>query len=572
MESNLSTQKHSLLKSAVDVGALSTVDVEFANMLFKNHVDVDEKVVGIICHLTKSAREGHLCIKVDAGKFTPSPEEIWLRDCSEEPSEDLVNFIQGLENVFENIPSEFVSVVESDSTSYPDQPICRLNQYLYLQKNWVFETHFLKHLRLLLTGSPEYRVDENTIEGKLSDSSLNQRQKEAVLLAFRHQLSIICGGPGTGKTHTAGTFVSIFTEVFTNPNLRIALTAPTGKAASKLRASLGNIHDAKVEAHTLHALLNLSPESPYLYPPKRFLPYDLIIVDECSMIDVKLMASLLPAIKQGARIILLGDPNQLPSVEAGSLFSDMIRSLDSSSIALLDECLRVELQELVAFGKEINQGSITSYPDCVLRLHSSSESPWKEEEELVQEIVSHFPQAFTVSETERAFQNFRVLSPLRNGLLGVDQLNDKLLHLVYQKVNEGSEYAVPVMITRNHQKRELFNGETGLLVRKKGKSPYDIEEGDYALFGDRRIPALLLPQFEYAFCMSVHKSQGSEFKHVFLVLPKGSEWFGREMLYTAVTRAKKKLTIWGDQLVIDQTLINHCHRSSGVAERLNLSV
>lgn len=568
MESNLSTPKHSLLKSAVHVGALSPVDVEFTNMLFQGCSEIDENVAGVICHLTKSAREGHLCVKFNEGKLTPSPKEIWLRDCSEEPSEELVHFVQELEHAFEVIPEEFISDVELDTVGYPDQPICRFGQSLYLQKYWVFETHFIKHLQLLLKGTPEYIIGESLVMDKLSHSSLNQKQTEAVFLAFRNQLSIICGGPGTGKTHTAGTFVSIFTELFSHSILRIALTAPTGKAASKLRASLGDIHHAKVEAHTLHALLNLSPESSYCYPPKRFLPYDLIIVDECSMIDVKLMASLLPAIKQGARIILLGDPNQLPSVEAGSLFSDIINSLDSSSIAILNECLRVELEELVEFGKEINQGEITSYPDCVHCLHSSSESPWKIEEELIKEIVSHFPQTFTASEADRAFQNFRVLSPLRNGMMGVDQLNDKLLHLVYQKVKDYSEYAVPIMITRNHQKRELFNGETGLLVRKKGKSPYDIEEGDYALFGDRKIPALLLPKFEYAFCLSVHKSQGSEFEHVFLVLPKGSEWFGREMLYTAVTRAKKKLTIWGDQSVIEPTLKNHCQRSSGVAERL----
>lgn len=569
MESNLSIQHYPLLESAVEAGALSLVDLEFAKMLFQHKPEADEKMIGLVCHLMKSSREGHLCIKYHHQKIDPSPLEIWLRDISEELSEEVMMFLESLHQVFDALPEDLISDVKSDDASYPDQPICRFNDSLYLQKNWVFESHFIKHLKILLKGIPELIVDEDTVVQQLEKSSLNDQQKQAVKLVFKNRLSVICGGPGTGKTHTAGTFVSVFTELFQNPNLRIALTAPTGKAAAKLRSSLGQAHHAKVEAHTLHSLLNLSPESPYRYPPNRFLPHDLIIVDECSMIDVKLMASLFPAVKKGARVILLGDPHQLPSVEAGSLFSDMIRTLDPSYVSRLEVCLRVELKELVAFGKEVNEGAITVYPECVNTLKPSSDAPWVMEEELIKAVTSHFPSSFHVEETDQVFRNFRILSPLRNGLMGVDTLNEKLLHLVYGKVAEGAEYAVPIMITRNHQKRELFNGETGLLVRQRGDNPFTLSEGDYALFGERRIPALLLPPFEYAFCMSVHKSQGSEFDHVFLVLPKGSEWFGREMFYTAVTRAKKQLTIFGDPSVIDPTLRNHCRRSSGVAERLS---
>ena len=568
MASSTSNQAFTYLETAVEIGALSLFDLEFSKMLFLNHPEVDEMIVGLVCHLTKSAREGHLCVKLKNQKLIPSPVEMWLRDCSEEPSVDLIQFINQLPQAFNEIPSEFLTIVNSDLSQYPDQPICRFENSIYLQKNWMFETHFLIHLKKMLSRTPELVAEDQNVLEELSHSSLNHHQIQAVLLAFRHSLSVICGGPGTGKTHTAGTFVSIFTKIFQNPNLRIALTAPTGKAASKLRSSLGEISHAQVEALTLHSLLNLSPDSPYDYPPKKHLPFDLIIVDECSMIDVKLMASLLPAIKKGARVILLGDPDQLPSVEAGSLFSDMINHLDSSFVMRLHECLRVELQDLVSFGKEINQGTISCFPDCVCCINPTTEQPWKMEEELIGQVMKNFPVNYSVKETESVFQAFRILSPLRNSLMGVDKLNDKLLYLVHQKIAEGAEYAVPIMITKNHPKRELFNGETGLLVRKRGVSAYSIEEDDYALFNERKIPALLLPPFEFAFCMSVHKSQGSEFEHVFLALPKGSEWFGREMLYTAVTRAKKKLTIYGDQSVIEPTLKNHCQRSSGVGERL----
>lgn len=570
MESNISRQNFSILESAVQCKALSIVDLEFAKMLLEPVQESDEVLAAMICHLTRSAREGHLCVKFTSEGVSPSPEEIWLRDCDEEVSSELLELMKMIGSSIDRIPDSICSQVESSSKHYPEQPFCKYGNSLYLQKYWVFETHFLHHLKPLLVENPVLKADSGLLENYLSDARLNVMQKKAVRQVFNSRFCVISGGPGTGKTHTAGSVVALYGQMFNDQSPRIALTAPTGKAASKLRASLGADDELGVESATLHTLLGLSPDSPYVYPPAKKLPYDLIIADECSMIDVKLMASLLPAVKEGARLVFLGDPDQLPSVEAGSLFTDIIRCLDPSVIVRLEECLRVELQDLVDFGKAVNHGKVDQFPSCVERLVPASQAIWQQEAELVREITRFFPSSFSLLKSQEFFNSFRILSPLRNGMLGVDLLNLKLLDLAYQNTEDEEEYAVPIMITRNHPKRSLFNGETGLLVRKKGTTAHRIDKDDYAIFGERKIPALLLPAFEYAFCMSVHKSQGSEFDHVFLVLPCGSEWFGREMVYTAVTRAKKKLTIWGENAVISGSLKTHCHRSSGLADRISL--
>ncbi len=569
MASNISPHRFPNIELAVEAGALHMIDLEFAQMLLEDVSELDESAAAFVCHLTKSAREGHLCVNVSDSGITPSPYEIWLRDCSEDVIEKLYHLMDLVSTGAEKLPESIFVKVDTFSTVYPEQPICLFENSFYLQKYWVFETHFLHYLLPLLSQSPAHSVDADVLEGMLTDIPLNTLQKKALRQVFQNRLSIISGGPGTGKTHTAGVIVDLFSKLFKEKDFRIAITAPTGKAAAKLRSSLGCSSDHAIESATLHALLNLSPDSTYTFPPRATLPYDLLIVDECSMIDVKLMASLLPAIKEGARLMFLGDPDQLPPVEAGSLFSDLIKSLDSLHIVHLEECLRAELEELVAFGKAINSGRVDHFPACVDRIKPGAESVRLQESELLRELVSYLPSRFTYEHSQEIFDRFRVLSPLRNGRFGVNQLNHQLLQIAFQKTDEQQEYVVPIMITKNHPKRELFNGETGLLVRKKGETPYSLNKEDYAVFGDRKIPALLLPAFEYAFCLSVHKSQGSEFEHVFLVLPKGSEWFGREMVYTAVTRAKKKLTIWGDDTVIHEALKNHCHRASGLSERIS---
>ncbi len=568
MESSILPPKFPTLKLAVDQGALSAIDYEFAKMLLKEHDLVEETVAGLICHLAKASREGHLCVVYKDGRLFPSPDQLWLKDCNCEPSEELLKLISTIGSAFERIPSTLLSIVENGLKDYPLQPICLYRNALYLQKNWVFETHFIEHLRELRDQKPSLKVDMSRVKTLLSRYSLNQNQQLAVEHAFQNSLTLISGGPGTGKTYTAGCFAALYLECFGEKLPKIAITAPTGKAASKLRSELMSLDYSQIETLTLHSLLNFSPNTPYSYPPRKLLPYDLLLVDECSMIDVKLMASLLPAIKKGARVVFLGDPDQLPSVEAGSLFADMMIALDERYQVQLQECLRVELRDLVHFAGLINRGIFKELPSCVNIIQGNADTSSGKKHEFMRFLEGFLPSDYSLEAVINRFDRFRLLSPLRKGGFGVDQLNEAVLNVVFHQVQEESDYAVPIMITRNDKRSGLFNGETGFLVRKKGKHPFEVSKGDYALFGGRKIDAFLLPSFEYAFCLSVHKSQGSEFDHVMLILPKGSERFGREMLYTAVTRAKKRLTIFGSEHVLKEAVKYRSHRISGVVKRL----
>lgn len=575
MELSIFPQPFPLIEQALKQECLFFADLAFAQMVLKNVSEPDQHLVGFICHLTLAAREGHLCVKIDAGSIHPSPIQLWQKSSDEPLSDELKVFLNSLSKGFNQLPDPLVTHVDESSDKYPKTPFCLLGQLLYLQKNWIFETHFLKHLKALIQQEPAINFPLDIIRSLVDrNDSLNQKQKEAVSNALQNSLYIISGGPGTGKSYTAGFCVQIFSKLLGDRQSKIALAAPTGKAAANLQSSLGEIENVDVHSQTLHSLLKMGYEGQYTYPPKKILPYDLILVDECSMIDVKMMASLFAAIKPGARVILLGDPFQLPAVEAGSLFSDMISVFDRHHQCRLEECLRVELEELVHFGTKLNEGKLTTpLPSCVTRLSpDSSLSKRKQQTQMVEKICSSFPSSTPSDEILDAFNRFRVLSPVRKGFFGVDEMNEKILQKLYSLVFEGDSYAVPIMITQNDYKKELFNGEVGVLIRKKGRDPHQIKEGDYAIFSERKIPALLLPKFDYAYCLSVHKSQGSEFEHVMLLLPPGSEKFGREVLYTAVTRARRHLTIWGEKSVLIETLYHRCQRYSGVDFRWSSSM
>ncbi len=571
MELSILPQTYPLIEQALRQHCLLFADYAFAQMILKKIPNADQSLVGLICHLLLASREGHLCIELKPDSIYPSPIETWQKNSDESLSHELETFLNTLSSGMDQLPADLMTHVDETFEMYPTTPFCLFGQLLYLQKNWVFETHFIKHLKTLIQQEPAIRFSSKAISSMVDQNeSLNAKQQEAVTNALKQSLYIISGGPGTGKSYTAGYCVKIFSKLLGDRECKIALAAPTGKAAANLQSSLGKIDHVEIQAQTLHSLLKIGYEGRYTYPPKKILPYDFILVDECSMIDVKMMALLFAAIKPGARIILLGDPYQLPAVEAGSLFSDMMTVLDSNHQCTLELCLRAELKELVDFGSRLKKGELsTDWPSCITRLSpSESTSKSKQQTQMVNNICSHFVSTGSLGEIQESFNGFRVLSPVRKGPFGVDEMNEKILRAIFSSISENQSYAVPIMITQNDYKMELFNGEVGVLIRKKGKDPHQIHEGDCAVFSDRKIPALLLPKFDYAYCLSVHKSQGSEFSHVMLLLPSGSEKFGREVLYTAVTRARRHLTIWGADSVIEQTLKNRCHRHSGVISRL----
>lgn len=426
--------------------------MEFIDEYFAEKIgahDVNEKV--FLSALMQASREGHLCLE------------------------------------FPGVPS------------FSSPYVCRFGDRYYLKRNWVYETRVIEHVKRLIGDSPPIAY---------SSSELTEQQQAAVRCALSHQLSIITGGPGTGKTFIARHLIQAM-----GPDARVLLAAPTGKAAARLQ----ECNPAAV-CGTLHALLGIRSERDLLREGS-YLNADLIVVDECSMIDVRLLAYFLASIHKEARVVLMGDADQLPPIESGSLFADLI---DLIPTAHLTESLRSDSKEILDLALAVRQGK------------------WKGD---------LFPMEAIWKEVEgQSWEKMRILSCMRKGPWGVNSVN--------QQIITESE-SIPILITRTDYNLGLYNGETGLL-----------KEREAFFSGARKFSIGALPAYEYAYCLSVHKSQGSEFDSVLLLVPPGSEVFGREMLYTAVTRARFSIKVFSDSETIQKTLQHTSRKISGIRARL----
>lgn len=548
-------------------GGLLPVDLAFASL----YTPSSEAIAALLCYLLVAARQGHLYVEFHED-LLPSPSSLW----PSLPQELLERWSSLWAEGVQTLPSSLLSHPDPLALSpLPTSAICSYQHRYYLQKNWVYETRFAYHLRRL--EGPLHPVACN--ESELSEG-LQPEQKLAILHACQNNITFISGGPGTGKTFTAGHLASLLIQK--QPHLcHAALLAPTGKAAVRLQASLLERlsplpQTLSITSATLHKVLGISP---YRKEPKFHalspLQYDLLIIDEASMIDVRLMADLLAAIKDGARVIFLGDKDQLPPVEAGALFAEIAYKLPAKTVSL-KRSLRTDSDELGALALAVRKGE----EDKVLKLLNApsssaiSFSPL-DTPHLIAKIAQQFPPSAhigwdkkTPPEELLAAQNFCLLSPVRQGPFGVHAINQKLSDYFSREQKPSHWPVTPILIVQNDATLGLYNGDVGLLV-----TPHKEDEPPFAWFasldgGARKLIASRLPNYEPAYCLSVHKSQGSEFEGVALLLPPGSAVFGRKMLYTAITRAKKKLDIYSDADVLKEVLKVEGNRLSGSTLRL----
>lgn len=472
--------------------------------------------------LIQSARDGHLCL---VKKEAPLPLS--------EPSED----------------------------SFPLEPIVRSAARYYLQRNWVYETHICRELNRL--SQPALPISA-TIDTKI----LLPAQIRAIEHSLTHQLTVISGGPGTGKTYTAGHLIRTLAAHSNVKRLyKVCLTAPTGKAAQHLQSSfLSSDLPIEIQADTLHRMLGLRPGKSKLFSPS-LIDADLIVVDEASMIDVDMWAHLLQATSSETKLVIMGDPDQLPPVEAGSVFSDLA---DVFGVRL-DRCMRTDRKELLDLSLAIREGNANLVLE---KLRSgpgvfSPIDPEKLYEKLSPPLFESEPDPQLCLDF---FQRFKILSALRQGPLGIDSLNKLFLELYLKTFRKGCFWALPILISSNDPRTHLYNGASGVLIGPCQTS-FNPKEAK-AYFADpltnslRSLSPSALPHYEWAFCLSVHKSQGSEFDHVFALFPEGSEKFGREALYTAATRAKKQLELAIEPNILQDMLSRHSRKSSGIVERM----
>jgi len=487
------------------------------------------------------------------------------------------------------------------------------DQRLALARDARAEQRLASHLRARLAAPPD-AADAATLQPLFAAlfpqaGSTIDWQAIAAAACLRSRVTVITGGPGTGKTTTVAKVLALLRH--RDPTLRLALCAPTGKAAARLGESIAAQlttlpHGTELLAHlpnagTVHRLLGYDPRRDHFrHGPDHPLAVDAVVLDEASMADLLLMDALFAALPVNARLIVLGDAGQLASVEAGYVLGDLSRNATGIGPALVAWCnalglsspsgdgsgpladVVVNLRENFRFRHHVGIGALANalragdgaavravvqagHADVVLHPRTSR----------VADALAPFLPACAACVAAPDPQTcltrlaaMRILTPLRHGVWGIDGLTALLEKELRQRaaISAGPLYrGRPLLITANDHRLGLFNGDVGVL--------WDDSDGVAAWFigpdGLRRIALARLPTHETAWVMTVHKAQGSEFDRVLLVLPPGDGPFcGRELIYTAVTRARSRVDLVADPAQLVAAAQLSAVRSSGLAQQL----
>lgn len=432
---------------------------------------------------------------------------------------------------------------------------------------------------------PDIEIEERLRQiEKQTKMDLDEHQVEAVKEAVRNGLLVITGGPGTGKTTTINTII----RYFELEGMDIFLAAPTGRAAKRMSETTG------FEARTIHRMLELNGgmegNAGFERNEQNPLETDIIIIDEMSMVDISLMYSLLKAIAAGTRLILVGDVNQLPSVGPGSVLKDIIDSNEFHTVKLTKIFRQASTSDIIVNAHKINRGEPVSLDNKSMDFFFLKRY---EADKIInvtlQLIKQKLPKFVGASEYD-----IQVLTPMRKGLLGVERLNGILqmyLNPADQRKREKEHGSTifregdKVMQTKNNYQLEweirsryglcidkgtgIFNGDMGIIEEIN-----DFAETMTVSFDEGRMveyPYKLLDELELAYAVTIHKSQGSEYPAVVIPLLSGPRMLmNRNLLYTAVTRAKKCVTIVGNDTTFNQMIENNSQlkRYSGLRDRL----
>jgi exodeoxyribonuclease V alpha subunit len=497
-------------------------------------------ILGFLCEMIKL---GHNCVYVDENTIHPDPQ-ILLQSKNINFSE---NFLFELK---QKIKEGFFSLTAEDKVQEVDRqtvdiqmPFCLFQKkYLYTQKSFTLEnlSHF-HFIRLSKNPSSYSFLKESflsDLEKLEKDSALLTDQAQAIKMFYSYNFSMICGGPGSGKTYTIQKLIDLVLKNWDEKQkqfLKVVLAAPTGKASQKLKnfASGSRLPFIDIEAKTIHSLLGINKT--FSHKKNHYLDADIIIVDEASMIDQEQMALLLQRISLDTKVVLVGDPHQLPPVESTGFFSEMIELQERTTF--LPKQMRFLNQAMEGLTKVLLSGSwddfkkVLSKEENLFWIQLNEKGGWN--------AIVPFLQKFSYKTYDQAFkqiEDFSILSCLKHGFFGSDHINHKIQEYFS---NEAPEVYKPIMILKNEPDLNLYNGMMGIY--------HSLSNQAYFKEVNKPIPLFLLPEYEYGYALTVHKSQGSEFQRVLLIIPPGSEVFGKEILYTAATRAKEKLYILADE-------------------------
>lgn len=500
------------------------------------------------------------------------------------------------------------------------------HQRLYLFRYHQYETDIAAKLlvRARLQFKPDLEQAQQWLSQLADNGNLDDGQKTAAALALLRGLVLISGGPGTGKTHTLAYTLALIQAMQAHAGkapLRIALAAPTGKAAARMKESI-RVARSKMsddfspavpdDAQTLHRLLGLRPGAEdFRYNEGNPLHIDMLVLDEASMIDMVMMDGLLRALPPHCRLILMGDHHQLPSVEAGQLFADLCRhsaaetgysaalaedlnsllgispNMSGAPTLIKDSIVQLHTNHrqadsagLSELAEAVDMGSITEiqrvfdaqYPTLnALPLNGARRMEW-----LTRRIVTEYQDFRQTDSLDAAFEKmegFRILCTVREGPMGVEGINELTESLLKQPPQARGTADLypgkPIIIRQNHYPMQLFNGDTGLLWEDpddEGQLKAWFKDADGTLISHR---IARLPAYDSAYAITVHQAQGSEFKRVVLLLPEDeSRILSRELIYTGVTRARDSLSLCYDEQTLAFAITQESERYSGLHELL----
>ena len=535
------------------------------------HTDSDYRIrSGILYTLLQASLEGHMFL----------PMRVLVRrstDLLQVPEEAIRAQIQ-------NLHMDHKVVVKKAT----DEPEVYAFSYYYAELNCA---RMLRELNVLmeseLLDSEEKRI-ETILQRILKEQGLelDELQKNAVLECVKHGIMILSGGPGTGKTTTINTIIRYFDE----EGMDILLAAPTGRAAKRMTEATG------YEARTIHRMLEINggmedgSRARFERNGENPLEADVVIIDEMSMVDIYLFQSLLEAVSVGTRLILVGDVDQLPSVGPGQVLRDLIESKCFPTVMLKKIYRQAGESDIVMNAHRINMGQ-------KIELNNKSRDFFFLPRSDVQVIYKHMIQLITEKlprYVEAQPYDIQVLTPMRKGSLGVETLNEILQRYLNPADPSKQEHTTgerifregdKVMQIKNNYQLEweivsrygiridsgsgVFNGDIGTIRRiREESSTMQVEYDEHRLV---EYTFSQLDEIELAYAITIHKSQGSEYPAVLLPLLSGPKLLmNRNLLYTAVTRARKCVTILGSQEMVDGMIgnENQYHRYTGLGKRI----